>query len=48
MVGERDVVRPHVVLPLVQPQHAAQHVAAVDADPHVHVEPRRLTHRPGK
>lgn len=38
MVGEGDVVAPHVELPLSQAQDAAKHVSGVDADPHVHVE----------
>ena len=37
MIGERDVVGPDVELPLPQPQHAAQHRARVDANPHVQV-----------
>ena len=36
-VGGGHVVAPHVVLPLLQPDHAAQHVAGVDPDPHVHL-----------
>jgi hypothetical protein len=38
VVGEGDVVAPHVELPLSQAQDAAKHVSGVDADPHVHVE----------
>ena len=45
-VGGGDVVAPDVVLPLLQADHAAQHVAGVDPDPHVHLDPRALPHRP--
>lgn len=37
VVGEGDVVGPHVELPLSQTQHAAVHPPRVDAHPHVHV-----------
>lgn len=42
VVGERDVVRPDVVLPLAEADDAAQHVAAMHADSHVDVDDRRL------
>ena len=38
-VGRRHVVAPHVVLPLLETDHAAQHVASVNTDPHVHLDP---------
>lgn len=38
MVGQRHVVRPHVVLPLAKADHAAQDVAGMDADTHVDVD----------
>lgn len=37
VVGDRDVMRPQIELPLEQPEHPAQHRAAVDADAHVQV-----------
>lgn len=37
MVGDVDVERPQVELPLEEAQHAAQHRAAVHADTHVQV-----------
>ena len=37
-VGRGHVVAPDVVLPLLKPDHPAQHVAGVDADPHVDLD----------
>lgn len=34
---------PHVVLPLLQANHAAKHVASVDAHPHADLDPRCLS-----
>lgn len=48
VVGQRHVVAPHVELPLAQAQHAAQHVAGVNADAHVHIEAGRLANKPAK
>lgn len=38
VVGQRHVVRPHIVLPLAEADHAAQDVAGMDADTHVDVD----------
>lgn len=46
MVGQRDVIAPHVKLPLAQAKDAAQDVAGVDADSHVHVEAGRFADEP--
>lgn len=37
VVGQGDVIGPDVELPLSQAEHAAQHGARVDADPHVQI-----------
>lgn len=37
VVGQGDVIGPDVELPLSQAEHAAQHGAGVDADPHVQI-----------
>lgn len=37
VIRESHVVRPHVELPLSEPQDAAVHTARVYSDPHVHV-----------
>lgn len=42
MVGQGDVVGPHVELPLAQAEDAAQDRAAVYADPHVEVDLGRV------
>lgn len=42
VVGQRHVVRPHVVLPFLQTDHAAEHVARVNADAHADVDLRGL------
>ena len=47
-VGERDVVAPDVELPLAEADDAAEHVARVHADPHVHVRAGHLAHRSGQ
>ena len=39
-VGGGHVVAPHVVLPFLETNHTAQHVASVNTDPHVHLHPR--------
>lgn len=38
VVGQRYVVRPHVVLPLAKADHTAQDVAGMDADAHADVD----------
>ena len=45
-VGDAHVPGPDVKLPLLQAQHAAQHRARVDPDPHVHVVVELLPHEP--
>ena len=47
-VGESDVVAPDVELPLAEADDAAEHVARVHADPHVHVRAGHLAHRSGQ
>ena len=46
VVGEVDVVRPDVVLPLPEPEDPTENPAAVYADPHVEINIRRLHDRP--
>ena len=46
VVGEVDIVRPDVVLPLPQPQHSAEDSPAVDPDPHVEVHVSSFHHGP--
>lgn len=46
VIGKRDVIRPHVKLPLPESQHAAVDTPTVDAYAHVDVDPRHLTHQP--
>ena len=46
VVGEVDVVRPDVVLPLPEPEDSTENPAAVYADPHVEINIRRLHDRP--
>ena len=46
VVGEVDVVGPDVVLPLPQAENPTEDPAAVDADPHVEINIRRLHDRP--
>ena len=45
-VGQRHIVGPHVVLPLPQAQHAAEHPACVQTHSHVQVHLGGLHHRP--
>ena len=47
-VGQRHVVGPHVVLPLPQAQHAAEHAARVQTHAHVQVHLGGLHHRPAR
>ena len=47
-VGEGDVVAPDVELPLAEADDAAEHVARVHANPHVHVRTGHLAHRSGQ
>ena len=45
VVGHRDIVGPHVKLPLPEAEHAAVDPACVDAHSHVYVHPRHLPHK---
>lgn len=45
MIGQCDIVWPHVKLPLPETQHAAVHTPAVNANAHVNVDPRHLTNQ---
>ena len=44
MIGQCDVIAPHVILPFPEPQHAAEDVSGMNSDAHVHVHPRSFTH----
>lgn len=46
VIGECDIVWPHVELPLSKSQHATVHTATVNANAHVNVDPRHLAHQP--
>lgn len=47
MVCQGHVITPNVELPFPQSQYTAQHVASVDADPHVHIEAGCLPYESG-
>jgi len=47
MVGDNNVVRPDVVLPLVKTDNSGQNEAGVDANTHIHLDTRSLSHVPG-
>jgi hypothetical protein len=47
VVGQGDIITPDVKLPLAQPQDPTEHVASVNAYPHVHIEARCFTDEPG-
>ena len=44
VIGDGHIVAPHIVLPLAQAQHTAEHLARVHANSHVNVYARRLAH----
>lgn len=46
MVGQRDVVRPDVELPLPEAKDATVHSPAVDSHTHVHVDTCHLPDQP--
>lgn len=46
MISQRDVVAPNVKLPFSETQHAAEHVARMDADSHVDIESCGFTDKP--
>jgi hypothetical protein len=48
VVGQCDVITPHVKLPLTQTQDSTQDVAGVDADSHIHIEPCGFTNKSEK
>jgi hypothetical protein len=48
VVGQCDVITPHVELPLTQTQDSTQNIAGVDADSHIHIEPCGFTDKPEK
>ena len=48
VVGQCDVITPHVELPLTQTQDSTQDIAGVDADPHIHIEPCGFSDKPEK
>lgn len=43
VVRQRDVIGPHVELPLAEAQNATVHAAGVDSDPHVHVHAQNFS-----
>ena len=45
MIGQSDVIRPDIVLPFPQSNHSAQDVSRVNANTHVYIDSRALTHR---
>lgn len=47
VVGQRDVVRPDVELPLPETKDTAVYSPAVNSHAHVHVHPRHLPDQPG-
>lgn len=46
VIRQRDVVGPHVKLPLPQAKNSTVHTTAVDADPHVYIDPCDLSYQP--
>lgn len=46
VIGQCDIVWPHVKLPLPQSQHATVDTPTVNADAHVYVDPRHFSHQP--
>ena len=48
VVGQCDVITPHVELPLAKTQDSTQNIAGVDADSHIHIEPSAFTDIPDK
>lgn len=44
IISQRNVVGPHVVLPLTEPQDAAKYPAGMYADPHVQLDIRGFDH----
>ena len=46
VVGQRDVIGPDVVLPLAQPEDAAEDPARVEANTHAQIHLRGLHNRP--
>ena len=42
-VSSGDVITPHIILPLLQTNHSAQHIPSVDTYPHVHLHPGQLS-----
>ena len=46
VIGQCDIVWPHVKLPLPQSQHATVDTPTVNAYAHVNVDPRHLPHQP--
>jgi len=42
VVGNDDVIGPHVILPLVKSHNSRQHKSRMDSDPHVNLHSGRL------
>lgn len=47
VIGECDVIAPHIELPLPESEHSTEHVPSMDPYPHVHVEAGRLADETG-
>ena len=43
MIGQCDVITPHVILPFPESQHSAEDVPGVNPDAHVHVHARSFS-----
>jgi hypothetical protein len=48
VVGQCDVITPHVELPFTQTQDPTQDIAGVDANSHIHIESCGFTDEPEK
>ena len=46
VVGQCDVITPHVELPLTQTQDSTQDIAGMDANSHIHIEPCGFADKP--
>lgn len=42
MVGNSDIIRPDIILPLTQPKNTTKDHSAVDSNPHIHVYTSRF------
>ena len=42
VVGQRDVIAPHIKLPFAQAQNATVHTTSVNTNPHIHVHTHNI------